>query len=256
MTSAQSMQPGSAIRRLRAAALLALIALVLGGCDSGEKLQDPVRLRSPYARPMIWAVAPLNNESGVSAVKPDQVADRFAEEIEQIDGIEAVPVNMVLKAMRQLQMRSIASPADARSVMNTLGVDGIIVGSITAYDPYPPPKFGASILLYRRDAPGAGGLDPVALTRAPNEKASPGGLPDDAPAAQASGVYDGRDHQTLAQLHVYASGRIEPGSAFGERIYLNDMDLYTQFAAHRLLDDLLASESIRRRAAETEQEKR
>lgn len=255
MTSAQSMQPGRTARRFAALQRLAILAalLPLAGCSSNEKLQDPVRLRSPYENAQVWAVAPFTNESGVSTVKIDQVADRFTEEVEQIEGVRAVPVNRVFSAMHQLQINGIHSPGDAIAVMSLLGVDGIIVGTVTAYDPYSPPRFGASIQLYRHDVWRGGGVNTVELTRAPTERISPGQLPSNAPAAQASGVFDAKDNQTLTQLQDYAKGRTEPGSAFGSRIYQADMDLYTQFAAYELLDELLSAERARQQEQATTQ---
>ena len=57
--------------------------------------------------------------------------------------------------------------------------------------------------------------------------------------AQAAGVYDARNHQTLGWIEAYASGRTEPGEPFGTDVYLMDMELYTQFVSYRLIHDLL-----------------
>jgi hypothetical protein len=224
----------------------AAIALVICGCANKEKLEPPTALASPYERMQLWAVAPFNNESGVSIVKSDRVADLFAEQAEQVHGINAIPLNRVMLAMRKLEMRTVASPRDAASLMNALGVDGLIVGTITAYDPYQPPKIGAAIQLYQRDRPHRqSDIDPVEITRAPTEIALPGMLGSDMPMAQASGVFDAGNHETLAQLDEYAAGRTEPNSAYGKRIYTVNMEMYTQFVAYRLMHDLLESERIR-----------
>lgn len=252
MTSAQTMQPGSRLetlwRALRAAALLA--ALPLTSCDLGPQLRPPMPLRSPYEAPLVWAVAPFANESGVSIVQGDRVADAFAEQIESVDGLRSVPVNRVIAAMRQLDLKRIASPSDAMKLMQTLNVHGVIVGTVTAYDSYDPPKFGAAIQLFQRDGlhhGGCGGMiDPIAATRAPSERPLSVDSSRQEPAtAQASGVFDAANHQTLVWLDDYAVGRTEPNSAFGRREHLVRMDLYTQFVAYRLLHDLLASERVR-----------
>src|ERR1043165_2905718 len=92
-------------------------------------------------------LSPFINESGVSIVKTDHIADLFTEQTEEVEGIATVPVNRVLAAMRRLEMRTVPPPADANSLMNLLGVDGLIVGTISTYDPYPPPKLGAAVQL-------------------------------------------------------------------------------------------------------------
>ena len=228
------------------ALLCALIAIALCGCAGPEKLQQPAALTSPYERTQLWAVAPLANESGVSIVNSDRIADLFAEQAEQVHGINAVPVNRVILAMRKLDMQTVATPRHAFDLMNALGVDGLIVGTMTAYDPYQPLKLGAAIQLYRRERQHhASDIDPVELTRAPTERALPGMLSSDLPAAQASGIFDAANHATLAQLEEFAAGRTEPQSAYGKRIYLVNMEMYTQFVAYRLMHDLLQQERIR-----------
>jgi hypothetical protein len=228
-------------------ALLILAMFCIAACGPRrERLQSPVTLNAPYDRPQLWAVAPFVNESGVSIVKSDRVADIFAEQCEEIEGVSMVPVNRVLAAMRKLQLQSVSSPADAKALINALGVDGLIVGTVTSYDPYPPPKMGAAVQLFHRDVSSQlSQLDPVQVTRAANDRISPGAVANEHPIAQASGLFDASNHQTLMWLEQYAAGRTELNSAYGTRIYLVNMELYTQFVAYRLLHDLLAVERAR-----------
>lgn len=249
MTSAHSMLPSRL--RLRARTPFALLAtcVCLCACNGREKLTTPVALSAPYDRPQLWAVAPFNNESGVSLVKGDRIADAFVEQAEDIGGIAAIPVNRVLAAMKRLDMPMIGSHGDALALMNALGVDGLIVGTVMAYDPYPPLKLGAAVQLYRRDSQRAIAIDPVQVTRAASEMNTQSlqvrnNVAGDA-VAQASGVYDAGNHNVLQWLDEYAAGRNEPGSAFGKRIYLASMEMYTQFVAYRLLHDLLSAERAR-----------
>jgi len=253
MTSAQSMQPDGRIRRVRRRTTralvrfgIALMVLALAGCETNERLQPPIALNSPYPSRQVWAIAPFANESGFSMIRPDRIADLFAAQTEQINGVDVVPVNRVLMAMRKADMHGIATPGDARTLMNLLGVDGLIVGTITAYDPYPPPKLGAAVQLYHRDVePAPGWLNPIEVTRARTEHVYPGALANNMPTAQASGMFDSTNHETLMQLDQFSAGRTEPGGAYGQRIYLVNMELYTQFVAYRLLHDVLESERIR-----------
>lgn len=262
MTSAHSMNTSRPARRapratalahgrlrlsVLIAALLILAMLFIASCGPRrERLQSPIVLNTPYDRPQLWAVAPFANESGVSMVQTDRVADIFAEQCEEIEGVSMAPVNRVLSAMRKLQLRSVSSPADAQALMNALGVDGLIVGTVTSYDPYPPPKLGAAVQLFRRESPQQiSNLDPVKVTRAANDRIAPGAVVNELPIAQASGMFDASNHQTLMWLDQYAAGRTELNSAYGKRIYLVNMELYTQFVAYRLLHDLLAVERAR-----------
>jgi len=252
MTSAQFQTrqrlAGARFRRSRLRALFLLLATFLTACwltacTTKETLTAPQSLRSPYDRAMLWAVVPFANESGVSTVDGARVADLFAEQTEQVRGINAVPVNRVIMAMRRLGMQNVSTAADARTLMNMLGVDGLVVGTVTSYDPYPPPKMGAAIQLFR--GPGqvaVNELDPVEVTRSRTEVVAMSQMNNTQTAGQASGVFDSQDQQVLLWLDEYAAGRTEPASAYGNRIYLVNMELYTQFVAYRLLHDLLRRE--------------
>lgn len=223
-------------------ACIALLLVLSASCQ--QKLKSPVALVSPYPQRELWAVAPFANESGVSIVDRYRTADVFAQQVQQIDGVEAVPVNRVLSAMRGLGLTAIESGLDAAVLMNTLNADALIVGTITAWDPYRPPTLGAAVELYRGDGSRVQAIDPIRITRSPSGNPAPGEM-SEGPAAQAAGVFDANNHQTLAWLEQYAEARTHPDSAYGRDIYLVSMDLYMQFVSFRLLHDLLADERIR-----------
>jgi hypothetical protein len=93
---------------------------------------------------------------------------------------------------------------------------------------------------------GGQSLDPHALTRAPtDDTVAMGDFGAAFATAQASGVFDSRNHTTLALLRQYAAGRTEPDSPFGTEVYLMDIELYTQFVSYWLIHDLLNSERSR-----------
>ena len=138
-------------RRLRApisrpvCALLALFVLVpaLTGCSSGPQM--PTVLRAPYDSERVWAVVPFANESGVSAVDGNMVADRFVAEVEQVDGVRCLPLNRTLAVMQQLGMTKISDIRQLYTLMRALQVDGILIGTVTDWDPYKPLRFGAAV---------------------------------------------------------------------------------------------------------------
>jgi hypothetical protein len=227
-------------------ALLVLVGFAPAGGCGAERLAEPTTLMSPYERGQLWAVAPFANESGVSTVDTNRFADLFTQQLEQVEGVNTVPVNRVILAMRRLDMPSVASPADARELIDLLEVDAIVVGTLTAYDPYPPPTLGAAVQLYARPGGDRGGeIDLTALTRAPSDMAAPGELGPPPSIAQAAGVFEASNHRTLAWLEQYAAGRTEPDGPFGSDIHLMSMELYTQFVSYRLIHDLLAFEQAR-----------
>jgi len=245
MISAQSMQPADGRIAVARRARWPLIALLLvSGC--GPRLTNPAVLEAPYPREQLWAVAPFANESGASVVDSVAMTDTFAQEAHQVRGINTIPVNRVIKAMRTLQMDSVSTHGDALTLMNVLKLDALVVGTITAYDPYRPMTLGMAVHLYARPAPGPPhGMNPRALTRATSGHAAPGELGPPRPVAQAAGVFEAANHHTLKQLKAFASGRNEPDSAYGDDIYLVSMDLYAHFVCYRLLHDLFVEERTR-----------
>jgi len=232
-------------RRVSTLASLAFAA-ICAGCDSGPKLEPHASLASPYVHGRLWAVAPLRNESGVSRVDGARMADAFAQQVQLVSGIDCLPVNRVLLVMDTLNIREVTTPAQAESVRRALHVDGLIVGTITEYDPYRPPKLGAAIQLFSSDDDDiVSSIDPVALSRSAREPAAPAARRGHLPTAQAAGMFDATDHEVLYALGAYARGRTEPDSAYGPDIYLVSMEMYTQFVAHELLARLLQQEQTR-----------
>jgi hypothetical protein len=232
-------------RRGSACGIAALLAACAASCQQPERLHHPSLLRAPYAGQRLWAVVPPANESGVSFVDTARIADAIGEQIESVDGLHAVPVNRTIAAMRDAGLEFIRTPGEAMALLNVLGADGLVTGTVTVYDPYRPPRLGLAVQLFARDMPAAGELDPVALSRSPQGEIAPAAYGSTQPVAQVAEVFDAANHRTLAWLREYAAGRSEPRSAYGADIYLVSMDLYTQFVGHRLVRGLLDQEQLR-----------
>lgn len=231
--------------RIAAALMLLACGACLGGCElfGGEKIVKPAQLRTPYPADKLWAVAPVRNESGTSLVDSAGLADTLSAQVQRVDGINIVPVNRVLEAMAAEDMPAINSVADVLALMQTLDVDGMIVGTVSAWDPYDPPKVGMTIQLYSRRAPGsAGAVDTRQLTQAATDVRLPGTTRFNQPVSQASGYYDAANGEVLLQLRDYATGRTPYQSAAGWRRYLMNMNLYTEFVSHELTRQLIANE--------------
>ncbi|MCH2149018.1 MAG: hypothetical protein MK095_06245 [Phycisphaerales bacterium] len=243
------------MRRIASGLLLVLTTMLVGlpSCTArpgSSSLQQAMQLRAPTGAPALWAVAPLANESGTTAVDRVHITDLLTEQLQQVQGINTVPVNRVLLAMQTLRIRSIATAEQASRIMDVLGIDGLVVGTITSWDPYQPPKLGLAVQLFTAmDAPAHVIPDPQSMRTATTETPQ-----QPAPAramAQAAGIWDASNHHTLATLQSYAQGRTRLNSAYGPDLHLVDMDLYTQFVAYQLVKKLLRDEQNRLTAAST-----
>lgn len=231
--------------------VLLLVAMMVGCSPTNrDRLDPPDVLVAPYRAvqgDVLWAVAPLTNESGVSFVDTGMIADRLVNTIDEVRGLACLPLNRTLAAMRARGMRSVSSPEDARALAQTLGVDGLIVGTITAYDPYDPPKLGLKLALFARN-PGVTQpeLDPMRLQTAYTEfdrDLATQFL--DRPVSTLSEYLDGANHEVQMELRRYATGRHNPETALGWRSILASMDLYTQFATFVAVSRFIEQERLR-----------
>ncbi|MCC6676932.1 MAG: hypothetical protein IT436_07300 [Phycisphaerales bacterium] len=240
-----------AMNGLRALAA-GVLALAIPGCAQGPaKMVPPQTLVAPYDASrgeVLWAVVPLRNESGTSQADPLAISDQVVAAIEEARGIRALPLNRTMEAMRALKMGGVGSPADARKLAQALGVDGLVLGSVTAYEPYEP-TIGLSLALFAR--PGAmqtvtkDPLDVRKLAAMPAEAPRDPGAFQEAPVSVFTAHLDGKNHQVLLDVKAYAEGRHDPGSALNWKRYTASMELYTQFAANHAVGGLLEQEWMR-----------
>ncbi|MBL8874358.1 MAG: hypothetical protein JNM86_01015 [Phycisphaerae bacterium] len=239
--------------RFTACVCMLLIGLVQAGCQSKPELDAPRFTVSPYDQShgeLLWAVAPLRNESATTTVDPLVMSDKIVEAIEQVRGVRAMPMNRTLETMRALRMPMVRTPADANKLAEALGVDALVVGAITAYDPYDP-RLGLALTVVPRTTAmngmarvETGKLDARAVQSSPTEVTQGAGILGE-PTSSASLLFDGKNQAVQMDVRNYAEGRAERVSAAGWRRYLRSVDLFSEFAAYRTVDQLVQAETLR-----------
>lgn len=231
--------------------ILAAVLVVAVSCVTGCKTQrsEPA-LVAPYGTRQVWAVVPLRNESGSRFADGIRMADRLAYEFEQAEGIDVLPVNRVLQAMQVLQLDGIRTREDAIQLREVLGVDGLVVGSLTAYDPYEPMRLGVSLDLYTQPSVVSDPLDIRGLTWAPTADAA--GMQTqtlyraDQPVATVSGVFSASSPAVKERIAQYAVGRgVSDNPRHNERMFTIDMNLYSEFVSHEVGSQLMWAERER-----------
>ncbi len=219
----------------------ALCALVATGCGPGKPTYGTESVSfAPERGPRSIAVAPALNLSG-QKIDPLLQADIVYQELQPVRGLTVVPVNRVAEAFIAMKISQVESASQASMVCDMLGVDGLLVPTITLWDAYNPPKMGASLQLFVRRGlyPMPGGMDPRELTR----QATSGemeSLSRNADFIQAARMSDAQSGQTRRQISLYATGRHDPLGPLGEREYLLHMDRYAAFVWHELIGDVLS----------------
>src|SRR5947207_3597413 len=169
-------------RRLLVIIGLAAMGLPVGllaTCGIGCAHPEPqygveAQLSIPGRKRQTWAVAPAVNLSGIRDVDPLLQADIVYGQLQQVSGITAIPVNRVAEVYSSLHIEKVQSEDQASLVCELLGCDGLLVPTVTLYDPYNPPKFGASLQLFVKSGTFTGAraasVDPRELSR----RATPG----------------------------------------------------------------------------------
>jgi len=219
---------------------LALISAV--GCQSRQQYGAEAQVYLPGDERQVWAVAPAVNLSG-QEVDPLLQADDLFEQLQQVHGLTVVPVNRVAQVFAALQIARVQSPEQATLVCEQLGCDALVVPTLTIYDPYDPPKVGASLQIFRKGATQLPpNVDVHALSRAVTP---PPGVPLPPPQQagfkQSVGMFDSANGSVRDRLTNYAQGRHDPVGPLGTREYLLNIDRYCGFVYHELILDLLRS---------------
>lgn len=234
-------------RLLFGASLLGAMIFIASCGTTTKRVVYPERLRSPYATTsqVVWAVVPPRNESGVSAVDELAVGDALVEEIGQVKGLDCLPLNRTINAMRAMGLASVDTPAQAKALARAAGADGVVVSTITSWQPYHPPRIGLNMALFARSAsmgiPDGFTNDVRAIQSAAAPTGPVSGM-SNGPVNGVSVVLDASNTAIMRKVEVYGEARVEPNDPMGWERYSKSMRLYTRFACHRALELLLEAE--------------
>jgi len=93
------------------------------------------------------AVAPFINLSAERAVDGREMAMAYYSELQKIPGFEVVPVGVTEQVIfdNNLQFQD---PRDAVRLAELLNVDAVVLGAITDFNPYFPPRMGLKVAWY------------------------------------------------------------------------------------------------------------
>ena len=131
---------------------LALLTLLLAPCGC-TALPRPVRqvvVVNPYPQLARVAVAPFFNLSSEPSVDGRQFALAYYNELQLVPGFEVVPMGRVEHELRAYHL-SLDNPDDARRLAQLLGVDVVVVGAVTDFSPYYPPRCALRVEWYAAD---------------------------------------------------------------------------------------------------------
>lgn len=130
--------------------LLAMLLLSQVGCQFLPKLGNRPAIHNPFPQLSRVAVAPFFNLSTEPTVDGRQFALAYYNELQLVPGFEVVPIGVVEHAMQAHQI-NLGDSADARRLCQILEVDAIVIGAITDFYPYYPPRCGLRVEWYAAD---------------------------------------------------------------------------------------------------------
>jgi hypothetical protein len=126
---------------------LLFLLLVLSGCSAIPDVAHQPQFHNPFPQVHRVAVLPFFNQSAEPTVDQDQIALAYFNELQAIRGFEVMPVGVA----KQLALSSgiqLRTGEDFQRLARQLGVDAIVVGSVTEYSPYYPPRLGLTVRWY------------------------------------------------------------------------------------------------------------
>ena len=139
-----------ALPRIRTSWLVAVLAgtaLGLSGCAAFPDRRVEPQYHNPFPQLHRVAVLPFYNQSAEPTVDGESIALNYYNELQDIPGFEVMPVGVA----KQLMIASGIEPrtgSDFQKLARAMNVDAVLVGSITEYSPYYPPRIGLAVDWY------------------------------------------------------------------------------------------------------------
>ena len=107
-------------------------------------------IHNPFPQLSKVAIVPFFNQSDEPTVDGREFALAYFAELQAVPGFEVVPLGVVEEAIQDEQI-DLSNPAGVRRLADVLEVDAVVVGAVTDYSPYYPPRCGMRVEWYARN---------------------------------------------------------------------------------------------------------
>jgi hypothetical protein len=124
-----------------------LALLSAGGCAAIPEVTHEPRFHNPFPQLHRVAVLPFFNQSGDPTLNQDDVALAYYNELQLIRGFEVMPVGVVKQRLLANQV-DLNRSTDYQAIARMLDVDAVVVGAITDYTAYYPPRLTMAVNWY------------------------------------------------------------------------------------------------------------
>ena len=120
--------------------------LLASGCAILPEIVHQPTLHNPFPQISKVAVATFFNASSEPTLDGHKVAEAYAAELGEVPGYVVIPVSQVETVMHAYGLR-LEKEKDARRLAQLLEVDAVVVGVVTEYTPYYPPRMTLQVCL-------------------------------------------------------------------------------------------------------------
>jgi hypothetical protein len=127
--------------------LILAVFLIVSGCALIPDVTHQPQFHNPFPQLHRVAVLPFFNQSEHPHLDGDAVARHYIHELQQIPGFEVVPLGVTQQFIASSGITG-TQRDDFRKLAQFMEVDAVVVGSVTEYDPYYPPKIGLAVDWY------------------------------------------------------------------------------------------------------------
>jgi hypothetical protein len=141
---------------LRLGPLLLMLVVGLSGCSIlVPQISTMPVAHNPFPQLSRVAVVTFFNQSDEPTIDGRDFALAYFAELQSVPGFEVVPLGVVEEALIQHQINlsnSETAADEIRRLGNILGVDAVVIGAVTDYSPYYPPRCGLHVEWYATNA--------------------------------------------------------------------------------------------------------
>ncbi|MGB7325635.1 MAG: hypothetical protein WBD31_12245 [Rubripirellula sp.] len=131
--------------------VLALAALILGGgCSMFPETRQRESVHNPFPQLKRVAILPFYNQSNEPTVDTNLVTEKYYAALQAVPGFEVLPVG-VSKAQWLRYAMTYGEPttgADFQALAKLMGVEAVVVGSVTDFDAFYPPRMAMTVQWY------------------------------------------------------------------------------------------------------------
>jgi hypothetical protein len=124
-----------------------LLCVTLSGCLTMPEMSRQPQVHNPFPQLCKVAVAPFFNLTNEPTLDGRKVAIAYFNELQSVPGFEVVPVGVVETAMHEHKI-DLRGASEARHLAQILKVDAVVIGAVTDYFPYYPPRMALQVEWY------------------------------------------------------------------------------------------------------------